>query len=386
MAARKHRDDRQNASDRAVDMTVTLAEAINLSWKSITVGAAWASAANAAVREGSVAALNGLYPTLKAQEAFLDALSGLPDPLVTHLRLSQQAEVTLAMWQDTKTIYLLDDELWDALADTDPSGDIPEEVLRRLPHPNPYMAFPAPVSYLAENGDTLRYEGVWITGKKPVPDVGEMLCSTADPDVTSLALLFSGYAVDPATGRPSLAQVTGPNGSTYKIIDTALSRVSIPLVTESLSEHITRALSTLMDPGDTPSGGKFEDQMLPTSALGDLVRVTVIALVYLCSDESDIGPQQPRRPVGKKRGQNDTPPTVYPVGYRIGAALRKHRSGERSEPGEPTGRTVAPHIRRAHFHTFRAGVGRTERRVKWLAPIPVNIEKGIDLPTVHKVR
>jgi hypothetical protein len=32
-----------------------------------------------------------------------------------------------------------------------------------------------------------------------------------------------------------------------------------------------------------------------------------------------------------------------------------------------------PHVRVAHWHTFLTGAGRTERRVRWLLVIPVNV-------------
>lgn len=44
----------------------------------------------------------------------------------------------------------------------------------------------------------------------------------------------------------------------------------------------------------------------------------------------------------------------------------------------PTGRTVRPHMRAAHWHTFRTGKGRTERIVHWLPPIPVGLPDDVD--------
>jgi hypothetical protein len=32
-----------------------------------------------------------------------------------------------------------------------------------------------------------------------------------------------------------------------------------------------------------------------------------------------------------------------------------------------------PHIRRAHWHTYRIGKGRAERRMRWLAPVAVKL-------------
>jgi len=40
------------------------------------------------------------------------------------------------------------------------------------------------------------------------------------------------------------------------------------------------------------------------------------------------------------------------------------------------------HIRRAHWHTYLVGAGRSERRLKWLPPIPVNVDDPESLPAV----
>lgn len=45
-----------------------------------------------------------------------------------------------------------------------------------------------------------------------------------------------------------------------------------------------------------------------------------------------------------------------------------------------------PHIRRAHWHTYRTGSGRTETTIKWVAPIPINITDGDIIPTIHQVQ
>ena len=79
------------------------------------------------------------------------------------------------------------------------------------------------------------------------------------------------------------------------------------------------------------------------------------------------------------------------MAWRIGAALEaaeQRESGELRErlPSAPTGVPRKPHIRRAHWHLFWAGKGRTEPRVHWLPPIVVNVA-GLSEPavTVHPV-
>ena len=363
-----------------------VADSINISWKSGTVGAPWQRTAEEVLRESVAAALNGgIMPTVYASK-FTSIVGSLPSAWATHMRHQLQDQTTLALWRQHKTMYLLDVDLWNSLADTDPAGQIPPEVFTRLPHPNPYIAFPEPVNAVAGNGDLLRVGGFWLTGKKDVPN-GAVLCSTHDPDVSALALLFAGVAVDPATGEPIRVPLTGINGVTYDFLDITLSRTSVLFEPSTLEEHIRRALRSVYSPDvSTPA---YEAAMLPSEAIAGLVRTAIIALVYLCSDEADIDTALPPERRRKRNSGEGTPPRVHPVGYRIGAALRSHRAKQASGSGQDTGRTVAPHIRRAHFHTFRAGPGRSERRVKWLPPIPVKmdgVEGDVDMPTVHKVR
>ena len=80
--------------------------------------------------------------------------------------------------------------------------------------------------------------------------------------------------------------------------------------------------------------------------------------------------------------------THWDVGLRLGAVLR------RAEPGaqEATSNVGAararprPHVRRAHWHTYRVGEGHRGRKVKWITPIPANVRDVGTLPaTVQPV-
>jgi hypothetical protein len=76
----------------------------------------------------------------------------------------------------------------------------------------------------------------------------------------------------------------------------------------------------------------------------------------------------------------------WDVGVRIGAALRRHQQFEQNNHTKDTHSNLRPHLRRAHWHTYKTGVGRSESILKWLSPIPVNIDDIDALPsTVRKV-
>jgi hypothetical protein len=119
-------------------------------------------------------------------------------------------------------------------------------------------------------------------------------------------------------------------------------------------------------------------------------------LLYLCADDAEIGdgtarPKHPQ-PTRTKQGSRlfpATAPTMWDVGLRIGAAIRRaeqhdtsraQAAGERSRP--------RAHIRRAHWATYWTGrrSGEQTAVLRWLPPIPVNVECAEAMPvTVRPV-
>ena len=122
---------------------------------------------------------------------------------------------------------------------------------------------------------------------------------------------------------------------------------------------------------------------------------SVPRVLYLCSQAAEIkdsgaGKRVPTRPKLQKTKKGmrifaPDHPSRWEVGYRLGAALRQALSEH--EPAEPTGTHASPrpHIRRAHWHSF--WVGKRDQpdarsvTLKWLPPIPVNVQGVEDLTT-----
>ena len=125
-------------------------------------------------------------------------------------------------------------------------------------------------------------------------------------------------------------------------------------------------------------------------------------LLYLCSDCPDLGDREPPQYIEPKiiKGRNKwiprQKPEVWNVGVRLGASIRHYRQGQstaQDEDGSITGRTVRPHIRRAHWHGYWTGPKKESSRqkfiYKWIPPIPVNVQSAEDgeLPAVvHSVK
>jgi hypothetical protein len=145
---------------------------------------------------------------------------------------------------------------------------------------------------------------------------------------------------------------------------------------------------------------------VPADALGSTEQqlsdiAPLVALVlYLCAENAEIAPAPgtaaarpaPPAPKRTKRGPRLFPPphtAGWDVGLRIGAALRRATAaaGDPAPAADAAGRSSPrPHIRRAHWHTFRIGEGRTGRKLRWMAPVPVNLDDAATLPaTLHRI-
>lgn len=119
------------------------------------------------------------------------------------------------------------------------------------------------------------------------------------------------------------------------------------------------------------------------------IRFTINLLLYLSAVNAEV--KQINKLSFRRQGRTkDTPRevAVYSVGEETGYRIRKINRYVQ-EHGEPLGghhRSPVMHVRRAHWHTFAYGPGKSLRRVKWLPPIIVNGDgEEIDIPTVTEL-
>lgn len=258
----------------------------------------------------------------------------------------------MAAWRVTQGIYRFDPALYAALIDTPVGGDIPDDVLYRLPEWCVYVETP---------GMT------WLDA--PLHGFWAHLEWDAGTGRTELRLLLDGEA--------------------------DLTPIPIHIGRWPLSEAVARALdvSRVHAAGlGIPIPGEARAILTETAA------PLVSLLLYLCADDAEIGDgtTRPANPEPKRTKQGwrmfaAEKPSTWDVGSRIGAALRRayHAAETGQVESDPVTGHARPraHIRRAHWHTFLAGHGRSERRLKWLPPIPVNVEDVDALPaTVRSVK
>lgn len=292
------------------------------------------------------------------------------------LQFTAQDAGALKLWKRHRTAYSIDPELWAELGDADDDTTIPPGLLSKLPHPNPFIALPEPILVPTfDRGPTetfQRIEGFYVTGRVQVG--GGYLATSSEHAHGSLSLLIC-------------SKIVRANGSHYRnpegMPDYAWTRIGVDEgYTVGEMADATRATFTM-------AAASLDWQ----SEIVTSLRRCVAILLYLCATNADLQPL-PVPPVkhgqrGKTSGRK--PVRVVKVGYRLGAELRAHHAAVReARIAEPTGRRVAPHVRRAHFHTFRVGPGRvnerTQTEIKWVSAIPINFDKPADKTTVHRAR
>lgn len=268
----------------------------------------------------------------------------------------------LAAWRTTKGIYRFDRTLYDDLLRTPVEGDIPCEVLRRLPEWCVYLETPG-----------LTWGALPIRG------------------------CFAHLEWDPAAGGREELRLVFDHGDILVPIPLHIGPWSLDASIQMMlaaARKNASAAGVIIPVPDKAAEANRRRELEPIVSL----------VLYICSEASDLSPDGRRpvrpRPVQTKRGPRYFPadkPAIWEVGVRIGAALRRAYSEQAHGAGQggPHARPRA-HIRRAHWHTYRTGprkrdgieIPLAERGalLRWLPPIPVNMDALESLPaTIHKV-
>jgi hypothetical protein len=273
-------------------------------------------------------------------------VSGGGDNRVSARMIADVARLSaLAAWRVTQGVYRFDPALYSAIIGTSLDGDLPTEVLYRMPEWCVYIETP-----------DMLWHGKRLYG------------------------FFAHLEWDAAThGREELRLLLDSEDD--------LQPLPIHLGKWTLLESVENAMKTgLMHGGDAGlSDSARELAEFNHTGLNQLLSL----LLYLCTENAEIGDgaHRPSIPVAQKtkKGPRIFPPdklTRWDVGVRIGSALRRAYQAEQT--GQQTHAGPRPHIRRAHWHTYKVGVGRELTTLKWLPPIPVNLDDPDILPTTIK--
>lgn len=273
---------------------------------------------------------------------------GVAEPLCSGWPELAFKVTALAAWRLTQGIYRIDQTLLDALLDTPLNDEIPIDVLMRMPEWCIYLELP---DVLTPAGPA---QGVWVFMEPShlLTDRPVFLCMLFDTERDIARSLENG----------------------------AMYPCCIRLGGESISQALAQTFNAAPPELD---------------ALKAAVTPVISILLYLCAQNAEITcrgvdacPVRPMAVRTRRHGIRIFPPpapTVWNLGYRLGAALRaaRPRSFDDQEPG--LGRRVIPHIRRAHWHTILSGPRKDlppearRRELRWMPPVAVNLDMGAEL-------
>lgn len=252
----------------------------------------------------------------------------------------------LAAWRPTQGIYRFHPALLDELIATTVSGELPAEVLKRLPAWCVYVETPQRTLW------GLPLHGFFAFLEYDVNEHRE-----------ELRLGFD-IGSELEAGTPLAQCVVHLGGTLEEGIRAAVRTARVQALRGGLAD---RAPSLVGIDGFDEIGG------------------LVSLVLYLCAEDAEIEERRPLpAPVvhGKKRAicPAAKAPLVHPCGYRVGSALELGRAKLRHAGGTGDGSSITPHVRRAHWHRYWTGPRDGERRIalRWLSPILVALK---DVPT-----
>ena len=252
-------------------------------------------------------------------------------------------------WVPGRIAVRFDDDLAAALMATPLESTIPIDAFQRLPAWGLYVDCPlGRASGFFVSLDAGRLE---VPGREPMADIDE---------------LFIVVVKDRGAGgaRHALTTVRLRAGTT---------------LADSIADQERQAAPVGSGSIETPEDQWAEEVGMPrAAALGRILSL----VLYLCSSESDTTKRSVPPAGARRRGMAAV--TVVSAGFRMGAALRGVAGGGGSSD-DLTGRRTAPHLRRAHWHSYWCGSeARGDRRLelRWVPPVPVNADLADELLTV----
>lgn len=319
----------------------------------------------------------------------------------------------LASWRLTKGIYRFDPTVAESLFNTPLDDTLCPDVLFKLPEWSIYIPTPG-INYadMPVHGVFVCLEDYVTKTSRQTPELN--ICLIVDSrgkgamEQMSAALkmapdMLPVHLVMPLKKNASISQLiedhltdsikaAGPAAAQMNELTEGLrqTREMIKLGAASAQDTaMLQEIEKLMSKGDPLKA------MAQSSA--SVIKQILPLVLYICSKNADLAAPAvlPRSKAEIDRtGKNvhdANALSVWDVGMRIGAEIRRHEAAS-SDTGPGAGtNTMKPHIRRAHWHSFWKGPRNDpEKRqidLQWLPPIPVNVSSADDTPaTIRDLR
>lgn len=248
---------------------------------------------------------------------------------------------TARKWNQNKIVYQLDAEFEKELVKTTGTVKIPYSMIEKIPFKCFYIEF-------QEGTEFKEYNGMFVN-------------------------------VINWQGRPLIAinRITHDE-ICYHMFITAGKNTS-GFGTEEYDENGEKGF--IYNPENMSSGLHPEDEHYKEADIinANLARDNIFVLqflTYLCAENCEVKlseeSKQTYRP-SKIVKNKYSEIRKYEVGFRLGKAIRTYK--KRISSGEhASGYSMKPHMRRAHWHTYYKGKGKTEKVLHWLSEIFVHAE------------
>jgi len=285
--------------------------------------------------EGFPGAPKGVVPLSAVYAAMAE--EGVTPALAADFTALGSLVHALGLWQLSKGAYLFDPDLAKEVAGTR-VGRLPVELLFRLPEPAPLVLLPEGLPIWPKLGGfhiALDWDPGERPGIEPHLELRFFIWVRKEEEYAAGALILDLDAEDlEGAVRKTLARSIQSTPE--------LAAAPKTLFEERLHLIIERAIER---------------------AYGNILSQLLSLALYLSQEAPDLGGVAPRPPaplVRVKEGKKVFPPgepLVLPTGWRWGKALRLAQERKEREPSAPTGRRVAPHVRRAHWHLYWTGEG-----------------------------
>lgn len=260
-------------------------------------------------------------------------------------------------WRVGKPVYRFDKELAEELMNNTTAGKIPVEIILHMPYPCLYIENPPCVEHCVGMF-------VFLEWDERYPNAVELRMHYVFDDET-IEAVYLQYDV---------------NG-----VDTNIFEAKVML-------DSVQALFDMMR-----YSGRIDIDELSIKRQEQLLEQAprhMNLILYLCSQEPDI---RRRDPIPRLRGVRKDVAAYsdkIDVGTYIGATIRKAAALSKEQTHSAVSddreyRSPRPHMRKAHWHLYWTGQGRTVARMKWVMPIFVkgSVQDTQDKPTViHPVK
>jgi hypothetical protein len=281
------------------------------------------------------------------------------------------------IWERFRETYDPHPALTRALVDMKSDARISGNVFRRLPHLNPLFLLRGAPPITLPDGYRGRVVAFFITGavskRRQLPEDDVRLGEDA-PGNASILLDTHDANVN-AYHVTAVSEVHNEDGTLVNDLDWC--HLTIPVKGVFTLDELARVTA---DDGFNWEIARDAGEDQRYAYLLGVARIVVSHLLYACSRtvEVDDKPRASRPPVKRKKGEPKPPAAarVRRMGWRLGSVIADSvRRASASARGAGTGASRAPHMRAPHLHTYLVGPGRQEIDIKWLDPIPVNMDK-----------